>query len=186
MGDFNIDLLKATDSSAYSNLLTSYINQPTREVFPHSSCIDHVHFRSKAKANCVTVDNCSVSPTGLSDHRAVLDRLRGLTRQPTSVIEKQTVKFVNWESLNSSLLREDWKSLLAGNNVNEIFATFYCKLNSLLVKNTKFIKKAPGKIKRNPWASDLLVRLAKQKNDLYLLVKKYPDNYYLNCKYKKL
>lgn len=193
MGDINIDLFRVTESAAYSNLLssmgfTSHMNQPTREVFPYSTCIDHVHFRSKVKVNIVAVKDCFAKPTRLSDHHAVVIRLRGLTHQLTfaSVNKKHTIKFINWDALNTSLLGEDWNSLLSGNNVNEMFATFYRKLSTLLAKNIKFIKKSSCKIKRNPWASELLVRLAKQKNDLYLLIKKHPDNDYLKSQYKKL
>lgn len=191
MGDFNIDLLKPKESSAYANLLSSWgfrslVNQPTREVFPCASCIDHVHVRTGVRAKCITVENCSVLPNGLSDHHAVLIELGGLCHRQQPVNNKHTVKFINWESLNASLDRQDWKSLLSGDSVNGVFGKFYAKLNDLLQLSTKIVKKSSQKVKRNPWASSLLVKLAKQKNDLYLLVKKYPQNEYLKLQYKKV
>lgn len=191
LGDFNIDLLKHADSYVYTNLLssmgfTSLINQPTREVAQQSSCIDHVHLRSSTGSSRIIKKDCLVLPTGLSDHHTVLVKLGGMMRSNEPVKNKYTIRFVDWSRLNLMLNQVDWKSWLAGNSVNEVFSRFYDKLNSLLSECTKIHKKSPRAAKRNPWASDLLVRLARQKNDLYLLVKKFPANEYLKIQYKKV
>lgn len=192
-GDVNIDLLKTSDSLEYSNLLashgfTSYMNRPTREVAHCSSCLDHFYLRSKISSGSVSLADCCAIPTGLSDHHTVVARLRGLTQHVASprlpADKKHIIRFTDWAALNSDLFEVDWEILLSGKSVNQAFSIFYDKVNFFLQKNTKYIKKPAFKIKRNPWASELLIRLAKQKNDLYLLVKKFPNNVYLKNRYK--
>lgn len=193
MGDMNIDLLKLADSSPYLNILTSLgyqsmVNIPTREVAPVSTCIDHVFFRAKSAANGMFVEDCLVHPVGLSDHHSLLIKIKGfedkVISQPAS--NKKLIKFINWETLNASLLAVDWGAFLSGEDVNVVYNKFLRKLNELVTDNTTLIRKYTSKHKRNPWASPLLVRLSKQKNDLYILVKKFSNNLYLKEQYRKM
>lgn len=193
MEDINIDLLKPADSNIYSNLITSLgfkslINSLTREVSPYSSCIDHVYFRSNMKLNNTAVTKCYTVPSGISDHHAVVVEVDGLLRHPVAspVTKKQTYQFTNWENLNASLASENWNSLLNGGSIDDLFNLFFGRLGELVSLNTKTIRKKPTHHKRNPWASDLLVRLSKQKNNLYRLITKFPNNLYLKKQYKNM
>lgn len=193
MGDINIDLLKHDDSSSYRNLLESLgfesknLN-PTREVANASTCIDHVYYRSGSSTNGASITDCQVIPIGLSDHHALIFSLNSPVRQSAlrSANTKKFKKVTDWETLNSALLAEDWDAALSGENVNVVYSSFLAKLKMHVSNNTKSIKKSTSRHKRNPWASPLLVRLSKQKNDLYILVKKYSDNIYLKSQYKKM
>lgn len=178
----------------FTNLLTlspfdSYLNEPTREVTPYCTCIDHVYFRHKAKSGNVAINSCHIKPNGLSDLYAIVINLSGLNQhsvKPAFSKNQQYLKFINWETLNTSLAAQNWKIMLSGKLVDDMFSVFTEKLNSLVTSNTRLIRKTAGRYKRNPWASDLLTRLSKQKNDLNLSVKKYPANHYLKIQYKKM
>lgn len=193
LGDMNIDILKENDSTVYLNLLTSlgyesHINCPTREVGQHSTCIDHIFFRNKMKLKNTTITSCYTTPCGLTDHHAVLVDISGLSSATTvePATRKVMRKYTDWESLNTSLASVDWDLLLGGGCVDSIFDLFIKKINELVSNHTKFFRRVPWKHKRNPWASVLLIRLSKQKNDLYRLVKKFPNNPYLKQQYKNV
>lgn len=192
MGDMNIDLLKTTDSAPYINLLTSLgydsmISTPTREVAPVATCIDHVFYRTRSAAGRISIGDCHVLPVGLSDHHSILFTIKGFEGHTASRSEsnKKLIQFTDWEALNIALMTVDWVEFLAGEDVNVIYKKFLDKLKELVSINTKVKKKSTSNHRRNPWASPLLVRLSKQKNDLYILVKKFPHNEYLKEQYRK-
>lgn len=193
MGDINIDLIKISDASEYINILTSFgytsfMSEPTRVVTPYATCIDHVFHRQKQAQNSISVVSCTVRPNGLSDHHALVLQLNGLNRMSKSppVNRKHYFKRTDWDALNSSFIAENWELLFSGRSVDGMFEAFVDKLKSSHSIHTKTIRKIPGKHKRNPWASPQLVRYCKQKNDLYLLVKKFPNNLYLRNQYKNI
>lgn len=192
IGDINIDLLKTSDSSDYINTLTSfgfssYMSEPTRVVTPYATCIDHVFHRKKHSQNNVSVVNCYVRPNGLSDHHAVIIQLEGLKQAAKSAPNKKHYfKHTDWKALNSVLMAENWELLLSGKSVDEMFRVFVDKIKFFHSTHTKIIRKISGKHRRNPWASNQLVRYSKQKNDLYLLIKKFPGNIYLRNQYKNI
>lgn len=195
IGDINLDLLKRAESEGYRNLMVSMgfrsmLNLPTREVSTSSTCIDHVFLRCKPAANPIKISQCQTIPVGLSDHHAVSFSLLGLGQcsSPTCANKNKNKFFdvIDWEGLNNSLFSENWKMLLSGSDVNKLFETFTEKLQFHLKNNSKTVRKSTTKHKRNPWASQSLIRYSKQKNDLYILVKKYPNNQYLKEQYKKM
>lgn len=193
MGDVNIDLIKISDASEYINILTSFgfssfMSEPTRVVTPYATCIDHVFYRQKQVQKGVSMFSCCAQPNGLSDHHTLIIRLEGLqqTAKSSPIDKKHYFKYTDWEALNSSLIAVDWEGLLSGKSVDCMFELFVDKLKTLQSKHTKDVRKVSGKHRRNPWASNQLVRYSKQKNDLYLLVKKFPGNLYLKTQYKMI
>lgn len=192
MGDMNIDILKHGDSSTYLSLLTSLGFEsknfsPTREVAQSATCIDHVFYRS-GLANGISITEHQVIPVGLSDHHSILFKLNGFGRRAAAGLAnaKKFKRVTNWEMLNSALISENWGEILSGNNVNTVYDTFLHRLNTHVSDSTSLVRITASQQRRNPWASSLLVRLSKQKNDLYLLVKKFNNNSYLKSQYKKI
>lgn len=192
LGDMNIDLLKHDDSSSYLNLLASLGFEPknldpTREVANSSTCIDHVFCRS-GSTNGISIPEYQIIPVGLSDHHSICFKLKGFGHQIAvgSESSRQFRQVTNWESLNQSLLAENWNDALMGEDVNSVYNRFLQILNTHITNNTNLIRIPKSRQKRNPWASPQLIRLSKQKNDLYLLVKKYNSNEYLKSQYKKV
>lgn len=145
LGDLNFDLLKPSTCANYSTTLASlgfnsHINLPTRVVSPSSSCIDHFYSRFKTRLGNFAVQKSQIEPNGLSDHHAIIVTLScPVARAPPAPTNKKySSKFTNWESLNAALLTENWNHLLQSNNVNDMFASFYSKLNTLLAENKDY------------------------------------------------
>ena len=175
MGDYNINLLNEdvhTHTNDFINIMSSYsfypsITKPTRITTNSATLIDNIFTNSKSHqtSGIIIADVSDHLPifitTDLKVYRNINDKIG---------IEVRNFKDDNIERLKSELMKVEWEHVCAGDDVNQIYGNFVCKLNNLYDKCCpKRVKKFnPHKKKiKSPWISYNLFKCVRRKNRLY-------------------
>lgn len=190
-GDMNIDLLKQNDSKQYIGMLTtkgfiSCLNTPTRICPPSVSCIDHVFIRHRLCKNPISISNCKAISTDLSDHKAISFRINSIKSIKEQNKNRPETKTVNWSLVNENLSKEQWSSIISSPDVNSAFELFVEKLQNTVQRSTITRRRIGNLTQRMPWASLELMKISKEKNKMYKLLKEYPSSTFFRDRYKIL
>ena len=174
MRDFNINLLNFKlhpTTEQFINSLGAYffhpqILKPTRITYHSATLIDNIYFNS--------VEHKSVSGNILDDTSDHLPNFLIINKflKPSSKIKLFKRDYSNFkqDSFINEVSDIDWTEILPQtNNVDEIFTSFYTKINSIIDKHVplKQLSKRESIIKSKPWITKGLRISVKKKNKLY-------------------
>jgi len=174
MGDYNIDLLSATQNAINSklvNILSSYtlyphIDKPTRITTTSSTLIDNMF------SNIIDMDFINgIFHYDISDHLPIFT----LTKQNNIVHESQKTNHKmyrketnrNVDSFNLDLAQEQWHDVIQEKNVNKAYDNFIKKLLYYYDKNIPLARQNPHTKVNNPWITKGILNSIRKRNRLY-------------------
>lgn len=183
IGDFNLNMLNFDDNNIqrYRNVVHcngfGFINKidsafPTRTTERTSTIIDHVLSNMFGLEYEMLLDDIY-----FSDHKYIL--LSCLHKNYKNVAISPSMKqILDYDSLS---VHSIWENL---DKVNT-FESLISNLTGAIDDNTKLIPAKPVKNK-NPWATNELIKLIKERNRFYKYKKKFTGDTYIENKYKHL
>ena len=168
LGDFNINLLRPTEScvrrylSVLSDLnLSQLVTQPTRD----DSLIDHVITNVTELAPTAA----EVLPESIADHRTIIVRppFRRERHRPKPFTTRLWRR-VNWDALCLDLLCADWEALYDATNMDDkldAFLSVWWSVADVHCPVTTVVPRRP----RCPWLEDSpeLVQVMRERDEAY-------------------
>ena len=174
IGDFNINLLNATQNSTlrFNNVLQSngffpHINQPTRIDGTSRTLIDNIF--SNVCHNAIN----GILYSDISDHLPIfaiceLTNESKSTNKSNNFHRKETKE--NIDLLNIELAQEEWNEIFQTNDANMAYEKFIQKLTYYYNKNIPLIKIGKHvKDRKMPWVTSGILRSIHTRNQLYKL-----------------
>lgn len=187
IGDININtFIRNNDTAIYLDCLSSYglencnTDIPTREDHKNNSTnIDHILIR--IKNSCV---NTGVIQSPISDHYPMFFSVRHSDIKKTDAVLSESVSFLDSNKVTKLISRTNWSSISEMNTVDDIFENFHKTFASIYNKCTY---KARTKKARRPyqWLTKHLLNMCSERDHLYKLWKRKPNDPQRESMYKK-
>ncbi len=186
-GDFNIDLLKLEKNNSYQdfyNLMTSYsflpqIVHPTRVTNSSATVIDNIY------SNCSEISqNSGNILIKISEH---FSQFVAVNRKKPD-FKKCNIFQRDYSSYDTRAFRDD-VSIQRWNNeftdVDDQFNDFYWRLEGCVDRHAplKKLNRKDLKLKSKPWITPEIIRLIKERNNLFKRKKRQPSNENVNRLY---
>ena len=160
LGDFNMCLLKTSTShyshdfltTLQSNYLIPTIDKPTRVHRTTATLIDNIFVNNPEQ---VLMSGNII--TDVSDHFSQFCILSSAKEKSNikKTIRKRDFSHFSSESFNSDLSAVDWENILLtkSNNINDLFSTFFKRVNNIVNKHAPIKNLSKRKIKQlaKPW-----------------------------------
>ena len=177
MGDFNINLMKInseSDNSQFYNTMCSYfftppVPKPTRVTDKSKTLIDNIFFNSFE----FTTLSGNITHS-ISDHLIQFVILEDfITPKPPPKTDIYKRNFDNFDSnkLKEDLCKIDWVNeiLKNGNDINEIFDTFYKTLSEIVDRHAPLTKvtKKERTLQSKPWINKEIKHLMWKRDKLF-------------------
>jgi endonuclease/exonuclease/phosphatase (EEP) superfamily protein YafD len=184
IGDINIDIVGDhldTRSNLYLTFLASHgllsgHNHITRD--ESKACLDHVMLRNKCAARVIVLQST------LTDHKSVLLCWHHKKPEYSKLLNRTKLRL---ESLADDLLNTNFNSIYNLFDPNAALNFFIKTIQSLILKNTIYVKVPRRKIIFKPWITPGLLRCIRNRDRLHTKHKKNPDNANLKityCRYR--
>jgi len=175
LGDFNIDLLKCNSSSYSHDFITSLqscylmptIDKPTRVRNSSATLIDNIFVNNPEQ-----IMACGNVVSDISDHFSQFCILKSMKdKMQVNKFKMRDFSRFSAECFNAELSQVDWDAITLANssNVNNLFSSFYNKLNKIVNKHApiKTISNRKARQLSKPWITKGLRTSIKIKNKLY-------------------
>ena len=189
LGDFNMCLLKTSTShyshdfltTLQSNYLIPTIDKPTRVHRTTATLIDNIFVNNPEQ---VLMSGNII--TDVSDHFSQFCILSSAKEKSNikKTIRKRDFSHFSSESFNSDLSAVDWENILLtkSNNIDDLFSTFFKRVNNIVNKHAPIKNLSKRKIKQlaKPWITKGLKTSIKVKNKLYVMGDPTQYTYYRN------
>lgn len=183
IGDININIknnsestmnyIESNQSNGYLCLNSLNSDHYTRKSNTVNTYIDHIFTDQLHHDYRITLTD-----TPISDHRMILLSVNIDTVINNNKKDSNKYTVIDYEQIDRNInkLEEIAK--------NTVFETFHTNLTDFIKENTKNVTKKKKCIKS--WATDELIKLFRQRNKLYKLKCKYPDNERLHEEFKNI
>ena len=192
MGDFNIDLLKASSNSAilafYDIICSSYfiphILHPSRVTHHSQTLIDNIFSN--------TLDYQTTSGNfehQISDHLVqflLLHNFFHSDRSKFNIIERD-FRFFNPDEFKNDLSNVNWDAILSYNETDACFNSFYNTLNYLLDEHAplRTLTKKEKSLKLKPWINNEIKKQMSLRDKLFRKFRNARDNDSKKVKYNE-
>ncbi|XP_065675763.1 uncharacterized protein LOC136091972 [Hydra vulgaris] len=178
MGDFNIDLIKASSDNSISEYLNTiasnnflpFISLPTRITNQSSTLIDNIFSNSTSKD--IFSGNLTIR---ISDHLPQFliyssFNIRIINSRKSNIILRNFKK-LNSEEFSNYYLEINWDKVIkvSNSNTNKSYEDFFTTFNSLLDKHAPLKKLSNRGLTRSlkPWITSAILTSIKKRNNIF-------------------
>lgn len=185
IGDFNIDLLKIDNYSQehLNNCLEQgfvpgflTITRPSEQNCNEGTCIDNIFI----KTSSLITKTFKLSVL-FNDHYPLFITINKIKNNDNN---KKQFKFINYIKLAKVAENVDWDSISSIQDPNTATETLISLINNCTNLAKKNIKKKSANLPRSSWITKGILTSCKQKEFLYAIWKKNPNNVQAKIDYK--
>jgi hypothetical protein len=176
IGDFNINIADNETSNKYLDIVSgmgyeNLIDQDTRVTEASSTCIDHVLYKGLHVDELSTaVIDCSIT-----DHRMICLTMQLGEKRDMHVCDNNKIT-LNYNKLKNRIKLLDWSPILCNTDANISYNMFVDQLNRLIETCKEVtVNRSVGGRKSEPWISEGIRKAIKNREKIYKLMKRYPE-----------
>lgn len=187
IGDINIDILnKSEHAHKYLDILSEFgflstINNYTRVQQNTRSCIDHIFLNTKHNYELALP---LIIKTNITDHYITTLQIITEDHKYNSIkTDSKYLKYTNFKKLSSTLQSTNWAQLYRTRDSESATNIFVQIIKNSIQICTVYKKVRHKNVKRKDWITNGLVKSINYRNELYINLKKNPQDNALKTEY---